>query len=175
MNILITKPAASTIARSFFDLFLHASQRKFDVVVFWALDRFTREGVLQTLTYLNRLSNYGVAFRSFTEQYLDSCGMFREAVISILATIAKQERIRISERVRAGVARVRANGNRWGRPPIGQEKKKQRAALDGVEILRLRTQERLSWAEIVAATGASRASCQRAALRASKTLSTLPV
>ena len=27
-----------------------ASQRKFDLVLFWALDRFSREGVLQTLT-----------------------------------------------------------------------------------------------------------------------------
>jgi hypothetical protein len=32
------------------------------------------------------------ATRSFTEQYLDSCGMFRDAVISILAVVAKQAR-----------------------------------------------------------------------------------
>lgn len=35
----------------------------------------------------------------------------------ILATITKQERIRISERTRAGVARARALGKRIGRPP----------------------------------------------------------
>jgi hypothetical protein len=33
---------------------------------------------------LQRLTSYGVAWRSFTEQYLDSTGIFREAVISIL-------------------------------------------------------------------------------------------
>jgi DNA invertase Pin-like site-specific DNA recombinase len=43
------------------------------------------------------LSNYGVAFHSFTEPYLDTCGIFKEAVIAILGTIAKQERLRISE------------------------------------------------------------------------------
>ena len=49
---------------------------------------------------------YGVGYRSFTEQYLDSCGMFREAVISILAIIAKQERVRLSERAIALAERL---------------------------------------------------------------------
>jgi len=63
-------------------------------VLFWSLDRFSREGVPETLTCLQNLTQYGVGYRSFTEQYLDSCGMFLEAVISILAVIAKQERVR---------------------------------------------------------------------------------
>jgi DNA invertase Pin-like site-specific DNA recombinase len=50
------------------------------------------EGVLETLQYLRTLTSYGVGWKSFTEQYLDSCGVFRDAVLSILATIAKQER-----------------------------------------------------------------------------------
>jgi DNA invertase Pin-like site-specific DNA recombinase len=93
-----------------------AAQRKFDVVLFWALDRFSREGVYETHVHLKRLDDAGVRFRSFTEPYLDSCGMFRDAVISILAVIAKQERIRISERVRAGLSRARAKGTRSGNP-----------------------------------------------------------
>jgi hypothetical protein len=44
---------------------------------------------LQTLQYLNVLSGHGVGFRSLTEQYLDSCGMFKDAIISILATLSK--------------------------------------------------------------------------------------
>ena len=79
-------------------MFEAASQRKFDLLLFWALDRLSREGVLETLQHLNRLTSYGVGFRSFTEQYFDSCGIFKDHVISILATIAKQERIRLSER-----------------------------------------------------------------------------
>jgi len=79
-------------------MFEAASQRKFDLLLFWALDRLSREGVLETLQHLNRLTSYGVGFRSFAEQYFDSCGIFKDAVISILATIAKQERIRLSER-----------------------------------------------------------------------------
>jgi DNA invertase Pin-like site-specific DNA recombinase len=34
-----------------------ASRRPFDVALFWSLDRFTREGALQTLQYLNQLSS----------------------------------------------------------------------------------------------------------------------
>src|SRR5436190_19273892 len=67
-------------------LFEEAAMRRFDVVLFWALDRFTREGALETLQHLDRLSKYGVGFRSYSEPYLDSCGIFKEAVIAILGT-----------------------------------------------------------------------------------------
>src|SRR5260370_42115076 len=96
-------------------MFKDASQRKFDVLLFWALDRLSREGVLETLQHLNRLTSYGVAYRSFTEQYFDSCGIFREAVIAILATVAKQERLRISERTKAGLESARRKGIPLGR------------------------------------------------------------
>jgi len=62
----------------FQQLFADAHQRRFDVVLFWALDRFSREGVIETLNYLQRLSLASVQFKSYTEQYLDSTGMFKE-------------------------------------------------------------------------------------------------
>lgn len=93
-----------------------ASRREFDVLLFWSLDRLSREGTTQTLSYLQRLSNYGIGYRSFTEQYLDSTGIFREAVIGILAAVAKQERIRISERTIAGLQRAKEQGRIGGRP-----------------------------------------------------------
>jgi DNA invertase Pin-like site-specific DNA recombinase len=99
-------------------LFQDASQRKFDMVLFWSLDRFSREGVLETLNHLQRLAAYGVGYRSFTEQYLDSCGVFKDAVLSILATIAKQERIRLSERTIAGLEKARRAGRIGGRPRV---------------------------------------------------------
>jgi putative DNA-invertase from lambdoid prophage Rac len=101
---------------AFRQMFEAASRRQFDVLLFWSLDRLSREGVLPTLTYLQRLTNYGIKWRSFTEQYIDSCGVFADAVISIMAVIAKQENIRRSERTKAGLARVRASGKRLGPP-----------------------------------------------------------
>ena len=53
--------------RQFAALFDDAARRKFDVVLFWALDRFSREGLSNTVMHLRRLDSYGVAFHSFTE------------------------------------------------------------------------------------------------------------
>jgi DNA invertase Pin-like site-specific DNA recombinase len=74
--------------------------------------------VRETLNHLERLSSYGVGYRSFKEQYLDSCGIFKDAVLSILATIAKQERVRLSERTIAGLYRARKEGRIGGRPRL---------------------------------------------------------
>jgi DNA invertase Pin-like site-specific DNA recombinase len=105
-------------------LFEDASQRKFDLVLFWSLDRFSREGVRETLNHLERLSSYGVAYRSFTEQYLDSCGLFKDAVLAILAVIAKQERVRLSERTIAGLEKARKAGRVGGRPKVVCDRRK---------------------------------------------------
>jgi|SRR5579884_325541 len=99
-----------------------ASRREFDLVLFWALDRFSREGTLPTLHHLQRLDSFGVAWKSYTEQYLDSTGIFKDAVIAILAVIAKQENVRRSERIVAGLQRARRNGSRLGRPHISDAK-----------------------------------------------------
>jgi DNA invertase Pin-like site-specific DNA recombinase len=112
-------------------MFSDASRRKFDLVLFWSLDRLSREGVLETLQHLNRLTASGVGYKSFTEQYLDSCGIFKDAVIGILAVIAKQERVRLSERTKAGLAIARSKGHRIGRPRLNTEP---------MEIARLKAQ-----------------------------------
>jgi DNA invertase Pin-like site-specific DNA recombinase len=111
-------------------MFKAASQRKFDTLLFWSLDRLSREGVLPTLQYLTRLSDYGVQWRSFTEQYLDSTGIFKDAVIGILAAIAKQEKVRISERTKAGLDRARRQGKTLGRPKNNISPAELRALLD---------------------------------------------
>ena len=97
-------------------MFGAASRREFDCLLFWSLDRLSREGTVETLNHLQRLTGYGVNYRSFTEQYLDSTGMFKEAVIGILAAVAKQERVRLSERTIAGLQRAKAQGRVGGRP-----------------------------------------------------------
>ncbi len=114
---------------AFKGLFEDASRKKFDMVLFWSLDRFSREGVFETLQHLQRLSSHGVDWFSYREEYLRSIGVFKEAVLAILAAIAKQERIRISERVLAGLNRARAKGKHLGRP---------KAALRPERVLELR-------------------------------------
>jgi DNA invertase Pin-like site-specific DNA recombinase len=95
-----------------------AHQRKFDIIVFWALDRLTREGARATLNYLQRLESKGVGYVSYQEQWLDSSGPFKDVMLSMFATMAKQETARISERSLAGLRSARLKGKRLGRPSL---------------------------------------------------------
>jgi DNA invertase Pin-like site-specific DNA recombinase len=111
-------------------MFSAASRREFDILLFWSLDRLSREGTVETLNHLQRLTSYGVNYRSFTEQYLDSTGIFKEAVIGILAAVAKQERVRLSERTIAGLERAKAQGRVGGRPAVQDDAKIVKALRD---------------------------------------------
>ncbi len=99
-----------------------ASKRKFDMLLFYALDRFSRAGTRETIRYLQMLDDYGVSYKSFTEQYIDSSGIFKDVIIALLSTLAKQERIRISERVKAGLDKSRLQGRVGGRPTLDKSK-----------------------------------------------------
>jgi DNA invertase Pin-like site-specific DNA recombinase len=103
--------------KGFKALFADAARHRFDVLLFWSLDRLTREGTFKTHCYLKQLTDAGVKFKSFTEQYVDSLGVFGDAIIGLLAAMAQQERLRISDRTKAGIARLRAAGKTWKRGP----------------------------------------------------------
>jgi DNA invertase Pin-like site-specific DNA recombinase len=109
---------ASTNRPEFNRMMNDASKRKFDMLLFYALDRFTREGTRKTIHYLQLLDDYGVSYKSYTEQYIDSSGIFKDVIIALLSTLAKQERIRISERVKAGLAKSRLQNRKGGRPSL---------------------------------------------------------
>src|SRR5215469_14130843 len=64
---LDTVSGSGTKARLQFDpCMLAASQRKYDILLFWALDRLSREGVARTVNYLNQLKVWGIGWRSYT-------------------------------------------------------------------------------------------------------------
>jgi len=105
---------------AFKELLLEAYQYKFDLVVFWRLDRFSREGALTTLRYLKELKDHGVNYKSFTEPYLDSLGPFGDVIVSMLATIAAQDLIKISENTKAALAKKKAAGVKLGTPGKSQ-------------------------------------------------------
>ena len=122
-NIYTDQESGSTSNRPAFNqLFADAAKRKFDLLLFWSLDRFSREGTRKTIFLLQQLDDYGILYKSYSEQYLDSSGIFKDVIISILATLAKQERIRLSERVKLGLDKARIQGRVGGRPRIPQEK-----------------------------------------------------
>src|SRR5690348_810322 len=55
-----TKTGKNADRVEFQQMFTDASMRKFDLVLFWSLDRLSREGTLETLQHLQRLNKYGV-------------------------------------------------------------------------------------------------------------------
>ena len=103
------------------NIFKLASQKKIDLILFWALDRFSREGSRKTLEYLTRLDSYGVKWHSYQEPGISTLGIFSDVIVSILAALGKQEAIRISERTKLGLERARKAGKHLGRKGINPE------------------------------------------------------
>ena len=85
-------------------------------VVVWALDRFHRS-MRGTINDVLDLDQLGVRVLSVREGWLDTAGPVRQLLLAIFGWVAEQERTRLIERTRAGIARARKEGKRLGRPP----------------------------------------------------------
>jgi DNA invertase Pin-like site-specific DNA recombinase len=108
--------------QQFAKLFEDASRRKFDLVLFWALDRFSREGMVQTIMHLQRLDSHGVQFHSYTEAHLNTDNeLVRNVLLAVLSSLAKAEAAKISERTKAGLLKARRKGSKIGRPRIEED------------------------------------------------------
>ena len=93
-----------------------AKRRRFDVVVCWRLDRLGRN-LKHLITLLEDFQALGIAFVSLAEG-IDATTPAGRLQMHILGAIAEFERARIAERVKLGLARVRAQGTRLGRPVL---------------------------------------------------------
>ena len=72
--------------------------------------------------HLQRLASYGVAFHSYTEAHLATDNeLVRNILLALLASLAKVEAQKISDRTKAGMARAKAQGKRIGRPALAIE------------------------------------------------------
>src|SRR6476661_562501 len=91
-----------------------AKRRRFDVVVCWRLDRLGRN-LRHLVTVIEDLNALGIAFVSLGEG-IDCTTPAGKLQLHILAALAEFERARIQERVRAGLARAKAQGVKLGRP-----------------------------------------------------------
>jgi DNA invertase Pin-like site-specific DNA recombinase len=149
---------------AFQQLFEAASRREINLVLVWALDRFTREGVAETFMHIRKLLDYGVQFESLTEPHFRTTGPAGELMLAIAAWIAKQERLRISERTKAGLAIARANGKILGRPV---------AVFNREKVLKLR-RAGVSWRAIAREIGVGQSTIRAVLSRASKAVHLTP-
>ena len=73
--------------KQFGRLFVDAARREFDMVLVWALDRFSRNGMASTIVDLQRLGSYGVTFHSFNEPHLSTDNeLVRDVLLAVLAS-----------------------------------------------------------------------------------------
>ena len=111
---------------AFNSLFLDAHKKLFDIVLFCDLSRFSRGGALFTLQKLTELKNMAIDWISYQEPFIRSMGQFSDVIISLLSTVARIEREKISERTKAGLDRLRKQGKKLGRPKGKRDKKKRK-------------------------------------------------
>ena len=108
----------------FIRMLSNARQNYYNAIVVWALDRFSREGMSNTLSYIKQLKTYNCGLISYQESWLDTTQQgISELLLGIMSWVAAEERKRISERTKAGLERTRAKGTILGRPRKGPPQK----------------------------------------------------
>lgn len=115
-NIYADVISGKETSRPAFDrLFIDAHKKLFDMILFWDFSRFSRAGTYHTLMKLKELDNLNIKWKSYSEPYIDSAGQFKDVIISVLSSVAKAEREKISLRTIAGLERAKKNGKQLGK------------------------------------------------------------
>jgi DNA invertase Pin-like site-specific DNA recombinase len=91
-----------------------AHRGEFSVLVVWAVDRLCRQGIEELLRLIRELRERNVSLVSHQEPWLNGSDATTELLAAVAAWVATQESVRRSERIRAGLARRRAQGKPMG-------------------------------------------------------------
>jgi len=99
---------------------------RYQVLLVWALDRLSREGVEAMLRTLRQFRERGARVISIQEPWTEAMGEAGDVVLAIIAWVAQMESKRRSERIKAGLARRKREGNPIGRLVGAVDKKKRK-------------------------------------------------
>ena len=110
--------------RELSNLIADARKRRFQAVLVWALDRLSREGALAILSLVQKLSSCGVKVHSYQESWIEAPGELGELLYALTGWVARMENQRRSERTKAGLDKVKAQGKSLGRPSRAKDKRK---------------------------------------------------
>lgn len=135
-----------------------AEHRCFDVLLFWSLENLSFKNTSQTLALLQQLTEWGISFCSYKEQHLNTCHFLKDAVLSLITTFARQDRVYIGHQTIRGLEKQQrtqkpgAAGQLGpGRPP---------AKFDRGKAKKLR-EEKMPYDKIAKACGVSKATIAR--------------
>ncbi|MGD0511242.1 MAG: recombinase family protein [Candidatus Micrarchaeaceae archaeon] len=95
-----------------------ARKGKFQVLVVWSMDRFSREGEWSVSRIMASLQDWHVQFYSYNEPFLDTSGPFAGFLIPLFAWLARQESLRKGRAVKLGMEKARTKGSQIGRPKV---------------------------------------------------------
>ena len=103
---------------SFIKMRMDARQNKFKGILIWSIDRFSREGIKNTVGYMQDLKHYGIFIKSYQESWLDTGDPFiSELILSIMSWVASFENKRTSARIKVAIQRQKNLGvYKGGRP-----------------------------------------------------------
>lgn len=121
-----------------YDALLRAvTRREVDMVAAWSVDRIGRS-MPDLVSFLTELHARG-ADLYLHQQALDTSTPAGRAMFQMMGVFAEFERSMIQERVRAGLARAKAEGTKLGRPTIGSDMEARIRALraDGMGIVKV--------------------------------------
>ena len=96
-----------------------AGRRRFDVLAVWSIDRLGRS-TAAVATALDDLEAAGVAIYADKEG-VDASTAHGRAMLEMASVFARLERSMIAERVKAGMARAKAEGKHVGRPRTNED------------------------------------------------------
>jgi DNA invertase Pin-like site-specific DNA recombinase len=139
-------------------LMADATNRKFDAVLVWKLDRFGRS-LRHLVNALAELEALGISFISLRDN-LDLTTPSGRLMFQIIGAMAEFERALIQERVRAGLRNARAKGQRLGRPSVIVDR-------EAIHTLR---ESGASWRAIAEKMGIGVGTAHRIAQRRAKSL-----
>ncbi len=113
---------------AFDKLLKDATARQFDLVAAWSVDRLGRS-LQHLVAFLGELHALKIDLY-LHQQGIDTTTPAGKAMFQMMGVFAEFERAMIQERVKSGLARARASGQRLGRPPVAARKR--------AEVLKLR-------------------------------------
>jgi len=93
----------------FDELIRDAKAARFQAVVIWSLDRFGRS-MRRNIDDILTLNTAGVCVVSCRESWLDTESPTRDLLLAIISWVAEYERRRLTERISAGLQRVKEKG-----------------------------------------------------------------
>lgn len=116
----VDRGSGANANRPEFRKMLHeAMLMRFQNILIWKFDRFSREPTFTAVGRVQKLRERAIGIKSLTEDWLNTSkdNPMADLILSIMAWAGAEERRKISERTKAGIARKKKLGKyKGGRP-----------------------------------------------------------